>query len=258
VSALTDGRGLFLLHGAGGRGLVWQHQALAFPQAKTPDLPGRDGRPPEGVDGYLAALRGDLAMRGPALRGGLPAQRVLAGHSLGASIALRWALKHPDEVRGLILIGAGARTRVNPVWLEGVARGDTAAVEEFGSWWFGPDSAARLREKSLALLRATPAEVLLADLRAADAFDVTAQLDQIRIPALILCGADDRLTPVKYARYLHERIAGSTLEVIDGAGHMVMLERPQAANAVIRRFLGALEQGADRGADWTAPGGTST
>ncbi len=249
MSALTDGGGLLFLHGAGGRGLVWQHQALAFPRAQTPDLPGRDGRPPEGVDGYLAAIRGDSAVRDAALRGGLPAQRVLAGHSLGASIALLWALRHPGEVHGLILIGAGARTRVNPAWLEGVARGDAAAVEDFGSWWFGPDAAARLREKSLALLRATPPEVLLADLRAADAFDVTAQVDQLRIPALILCGADDRLTPVKYARYLHERIAGSTLEVIEGAGHMAMLERPQAANAAIRAFLDRLEQeAADRGA----------
>jgi pimeloyl-ACP methyl ester carboxylesterase len=233
VSALVLGDGLLFLHGAGGRGLVWQHQMLAFPRSRAPDLPGRAGAPPEGVDGYLEAIRGALP----------PARRVVAGHSLGAAIALRWALVYPGEVSGLILIGAGARMRVNPAWLDGVARGEASAVEEFGSCWFGPDADARLREKSLALLRATPPAVLLADLRAADGFDAMAAVDRLELPTLILCGAADRLTPVKFSRYLHDHIRGSALEIVDGAGHMVMLEQPQATNTAIRAFLQRLNGG---------------
>jgi pimeloyl-ACP methyl ester carboxylesterase len=233
VNALALGDGLLFLHGAGGRGLVWQHQVLAFPRARAPDLPGRAGAPPEGVDGYLEAIRGALP----------PARRVIAGHSLGSAIALRWALAYPDEVRGLILIGAGAKMRVNPAWLDGVARREAAAIEEFGSWWFGPRADVRLREKSLALLRATPPAVLLADLRASDGFDVTAELGRLERPALILCGAEDRLTPVKFSRYLHEHIRGSTLTIVADAGHMVMLEQPRATNAAIRAFLEGLGGG---------------
>jgi pimeloyl-ACP methyl ester carboxylesterase len=223
----VTGEGLLFLHGAGGRGLVWQHQALAFPRARTPDLPGRAGGTPDGVEAYLDALR-------RAFPGG---PWILAGHSLGSAIALLWALEHRAEVRGLVLIGAGARMRVNPIWLERIARRDTAAIEEFGSWWFGPAAGAHLREKSLALLRATPPDVLLADLRAADRFDVRARLGGLSAPALIMCGADDRLTPPKVSQYLHEHLAGSSLEIVPDAGHMVMLEQPRAVNEAIRRFL---------------------
>jgi pimeloyl-ACP methyl ester carboxylesterase len=233
VSALVDGQGLVFIHGAGSRGLVWQHQALAFPRARTPDLPGRAGGGPRSVEEFVETLRPALPDR----------PLVIAGHSLGGAIALWWALRHPEEVRGLILVGAGARTRVNPVWLDGIARKETSAIEEFGSWWFGPGAGARLRDRSLTLLRATPPDVLLADLSSADAFDVMADLDQLAAPALVLCGADDRLTPVKFSRYLHEHIRGSALEIIDGAGHMVMLEQPQAVNAAIRTFLKRLGEG---------------
>lgn len=237
MNALTNGEGLLFLHGAGGRALVWQHQVLAFPRAQAPDLPGRAGRAPSGVDGYLDALRSALAAR--TREDGEP--RVVAGHSLGAAIALRWALRHPDEVRGVILIGAGAKMRVNPVWLAGIERREASAIEEFGAWWFGPNADARLRDKSLALLRATPPEVLLADLRASDGFDVMAEVRRLTLPALIVCGADDRLTPVKHSRYLHEQIHGSELVVVQDAGHMVMLEQPQATNAAVAAFLARLE-----------------
>lgn len=237
MSTLTNGDGLLFLHGAGGRGLVWQHQALAFPRARTPDLPGRAGRAPVGVDGYLEAIRAALA----ADARGTASPRVVAGHSLGAAVALRWALRGLDDVRGLILIGAGAKMRVNPAWLAGIEKRDTSAIEEFGSWWFGPNADARLREKSLALLRATPPDVLLADLRAADGFDVMGDLGRLTLPVLILCGAEDRLTPVKFSRFLHEQIRDSELVVVEDAGHMVMLEQPSAINAAIARFLARLD-----------------
>lgn len=237
MSALTNGDGLLFLHGAGGRGLVWQHQALAFPRARTPDLPGRAGGAPPGVDGYLDAIREALAVEAR----GSARPSVVAGHSLGSAIALLWALRYPDDVRGLLLLGAGAKTRVNPAWLAGIEKHDMSAIEEFGSSWFGPTADARLREKSLALLRATPPDVLLADLRAADGFDVMGDLGRLTVPAMIICGSADRLTPVKFSRFLHEQIRGSELVIVEDAGHMVMLEQPTAINTAIARFLTRLE-----------------
>ena len=64
-----------------------------------------------------------------------------------------------------------------------------------------------------------------------------AELDKIRLPALILCGREDRLTPVKYSDYLNKKIAGSKMEIIEGAGHMVMLEAPGALSQAILKFL---------------------
>jgi pimeloyl-ACP methyl ester carboxylesterase len=234
MSAL-DGDGLLFLHGAGGRGLVWQLQRLAFPRAATPDLPGRAAPlSPEGdrwgVDLYLEALRASLR----------PGRRLIAGHSLGGAIALRWALRYPQEVAALILVGTGARLRVAPWILEGVRAADPATLEAFGALWFAPETDPSLREKSLALLRATPPAVLLADLVAADRFDVMPELDRLALPALVLCGAADQLTPVPFSRYLHEHLRGAELVVVPGAGHMVMLEQPRATTEAIRGFLGRL------------------
>jgi pimeloyl-ACP methyl ester carboxylesterase len=63
------------------------------------------------------------------------------------------------------------------------------------------------------------------------------EVDRIRVPAVVVCGAEDRLTPVKYARYLHERIPGALLAVIPGAGHMVMLEKPEEVNRALAACL---------------------
>lgn len=242
TAALGDG--LLLLHGAGGQSLVWQQQLLAFPRARAVDLPGRARGTPDGVDGYLEALRNGLE-RGAAHRpdgmSGPDGACIVAGHSLGGAIALRWALAYPEEVRALVLVGTGARLRVAPQILAGARGADLDIIEQFGAMWFGPEAPARLRERSLALLRATPPAVLAADLEAADRFDAMAELDRLRLPVLIICGAEDVLTPVKYSRYLHDRIGGSDLAIIERAGHMVMLEQPQAVNRATRAFLARLD-----------------
>jgi pimeloyl-ACP methyl ester carboxylesterase len=60
------------------------------------------------------------------------------------------------------------------------------------------------------------------------AFDVRGRLCQIAQPALIVCGAQDRMAPVRCSVYLRDQIVGARLHLIDGAGHMIQIERPQA------------------------------
>jgi len=62
---------------------------------------------------------------------------------------------------------------------------------------------------------------------------------EISVPSLVICGSEDVLTPLKYSRYLAERINGARLEVIDRAGHMVMLERPLEFNQRLESFFQA-------------------
>jgi pimeloyl-ACP methyl ester carboxylesterase len=57
------------------------------------------------------------------------------------------------------------------------------------------------------------------------------------MPTLILCGEDDVLTPVRYSRFLKEKIAGSELALVKAAGHMAMLEKPDEVNKAIEIFL---------------------
>jgi pimeloyl-ACP methyl ester carboxylesterase len=87
------------------------------------------------------------------------------------------------------------------------------------------------------LLRAAAPLVLLGDYLACDRFDVRGELAEIRAPTLVLTGAEDRLTPPKYGRFLAEMIPGARLVDILAAGHYPQLEQPVAVNAAIRDFL---------------------
>ena len=77
----------------------------------------------------------------------------------------------------------------------------------------------------------------LSDFLCCDRFDVMKEVEKINLPTLILCGEDDQLTPVKYSQFLQSRIKVSRLEVLPHAGHMVMMESPQAFNEKIRAFI---------------------
>lgn len=237
---------LLFLHGAGGVRQIWQHQLLAFPTASAADLPGRGGLPlPAGrrtVDAYLAAVRARVLA---------PASRVLVGHSLGAAIALAWATAAPDEVRGLALLGLCERLTVPAAVWEALRSGEPRQREGLTRWWFGPSASARLREKARAALAAVPDEVLLADFEAAARFDASPALDRLaavpaarRIPALLLVGAADALTPPACVHGLHARLPTSSLVVVEAAGHLAMLEQPRAVNAALRAFVDGLEAGA--------------
>lgn len=225
---------MVLIHGGGGVGQLWQNQLLAFPRAVAPDLPGH----PEGpglstvpdMAGWVLRFIDERAI-GPC---------VVGGHSLGGGVALQAALQAPERLRGLILVGTGSRLRVRPEFFERL-RGDyDEAIEEVLRWWFSPQAATRVVDRVRGALRALSPTVVHDDFWAADHFDVTDRLHEIRLPTLILCGEEDRMTPVKYAEYLRQYIAGSRLVVIPKAGHMVMVEQPRACNEAIAEFLGGL------------------
>ncbi|MBN1979269.1 MAG: alpha/beta fold hydrolase, partial [Anaerolineae bacterium] len=77
----------------------------------------------------------------------------------------------------------------------------------------------------------------LGDLTACDRFDVMERLGEIDAPALVVAGSADRLAPVKYAHYLAAHVSGAQIAIVEGAGHMVMLERSAEVAGSIQRFL---------------------
>jgi len=225
---------MVLIHGGGGAGQLWQNQLLAFPHAIAPDLPGH----PEGPGLSTVADMAGWVLRLIDERGIGPS--VIGGHSLGGGVALQAGLDAPERLRGLILVGTGSRLHVRPEFFEQL-RGDfDAAIEELLRWWFSPQASTRVVDRARHALRALSPAVIHDDFWAADRFDVTDRLREIRLPALIVCGAEDRMTPTKYAEYLHRHVAGSRLVVIPGAAHMVMLEQSRACNEAIAEFLEGL------------------
>lgn len=63
------------------------------------------------------------------------------------------------------------------------------------------------------------------------------RLAQVRCPALVICGAQDTLTPPKLAYEIADAIDGARVEIIEGSGHLATMEQPEAVTAVLNRFL---------------------
>ncbi len=233
----VDTTPVVFIHGAGGSRLIWGNQLADLAAVARPlavDLPGHGrsgaaGRQSIGdyadvVIGFLQALALPLA--------------VLVGHSMGGGITLTVALQRPDLLAGLVLVGTGSRLRVAPAILDGIQTDFAAAVNLVGQFAFGPgaaEKAVRLSEE--AMTRTGPA-TLHGDFMACDKFDVTNRLAEIGLPTLVLCGAEDKLTPPKFSAFLGQHIAGAQVQIIPGAGHMVMLEQPQAVGQAIIQLLG--------------------
>ncbi len=228
---------LVLIHGAGGSRLFWppELRRLQGTRVLALDLPGHGRSPGMGRD-RIEAYAEDLLAWMEALH--LPAC-VLAGHSMGSAVALMTALVRPQVTAGLVLVGGGGRLRVHPLILEKVSQSATfaEAVDLIVGAAYGPQAQKRLIEAGRRRMLEVRPEVLAGDLRACDAFDVLERLGEISVPTLAVCGAQDALTPEKYSRRLAQAMPQAEVEVIPGAGHMVMLEQPRAVAEAVVRFI---------------------
>ena len=227
---------LVFLHGAGSSSLAYYYQLRHFRNSKAIDLPGHStGKACNDIESYLEWVRGFISAR-------RYKDVVLCGHSMGGAISLLYALRYPEELKGLILIGTGARLRVhqdylnlcrqpgpdNANWLAGHMR-------HFNS--VAPDMHPVLSQRA----EEVGPEVELNDLLACDRFDVMDQLGKIDLPTQILCGSDDVMTPVKYSDYLTEHMQNARKVVISGGSHFVQMEKFKKVNEEIESFMGSLK-----------------
>jgi pimeloyl-ACP methyl ester carboxylesterase len=167
---------------------------------------------------------------------------VFIGHSMGSAVALTLAVKNSDQVLGLGLIGAGARMRVNPDFISYSSSPTTfhKAVHALVNFGFNQESDQRTIKLAEKRMLETRHSVLHGDLLACDAFDYIEEIGKIDKPVLVLCGSEDYLTPIRYSQYLAGGIPGAKLEVISGAGHMVMLEKPKETASILSNFLSTI------------------
>jgi pimeloyl-ACP methyl ester carboxylesterase len=226
---------ILLIHGAGGSRLDWPGVLRRLPGRKvlTVDLPGHGkstGPGRERMVDYAADLAGLLE--------GLAICRVIVvGHSMGGAVGLQLALAYPDRIAGLILLGAGARLRVHPDILNCIMSDPVSTTALIVSQEYAEGTPRASLDRGQRLMQAVDPNVIFGDLKACDRFDVMAQLGQIAAPALVIVGAEDRLTPVKYSEYLARNIPRAQLVVIEHAGHMVMLEQPEAVSIAVQEWL---------------------
>ncbi len=232
---------MLFLHGAGGSEDEWRFQ-LRHPRqgwhALAVDLPGHgqsEGAGYRTIDAYRDFVRDLLDARGLG-------RTVLVGHSMGGAIAQSFALTYPDRVEALALVATGARLRVHPDVLAALRRGEVGEAGTIISQWaYAAGAMPATRAQSAEAFAKNTTATLEGDFLACNAFDVMQRVASIRAPTLVICGDEDRMTPVKFARFLHEAIPGARLAIIPGAGHMVMLEKPADVNRALTEFLSALE-----------------
>jgi len=236
-----QGKAVVLIHGAGGNYLSWpaQLRRLHGYRVYALDLPGHgksSGTGRQSVQAYSEAIANWLAAMGVN-------KAILTGHSLGSAIALSLVLDYPEIPSGLVLIGTGARMKVNPALLEEYSSQTTFlnAIEKTVSWSFCDETPKRLVELVEKRLAETRQGVLYGDFLACADFDVIDRLDQIKQPVLVLCGELDKMTPCRQAQYLVDHLDRAVLKLIPHAGHMVMVEQPEAVLEQVQLFLSRIQ-----------------
>jgi pimeloyl-ACP methyl ester carboxylesterase len=231
------------LHGAGMDHSVWALLARSFAHhgfsVLAPDLPGH-GRSAGAPLASVAALADWTAALIDAA--GVRATK-LVGHSMGSLAALETAARHPEKVSGLALIATAAPMRVSDDLLDAAKKNDHAAIDMIALWGEGYRAAlGGSRAPGLwmlggaeRLLEAAHPGVLFADLAACNDYrDALAAAAKVAVPSTVILGSRDLMTPIKGGKAVAAAIAGCRLTVLDGAGHMLMSERPDEVLTALR------------------------
>ena len=160
---------------------------------------------------------------------------VICGVSVGGIIAQRLALDHPERIRALVLSDTGARIGSVQSWQERIdlvcAQGLEAWKEPTMERWFSrryrQRHAAAVRGYSTMLMKTTPDGYVGTCYALRDA-DFRSTASRIKLPTLVLSGAEDIATPPELGRELASLIPGAEFSLIEGAGHLPCIEEPVA------------------------------
>ncbi|TML84120.1 MAG: alpha/beta fold hydrolase [Actinobacteria bacterium] len=256
VEVVGEGIPVVLLHGLGASSVLWHRVRDGLApgyQVVLVDLRGAgETREIDRKELSLETWAGDLAE----LLGALGIERpVLVGHSLGASVALKYALSRPDDVRALVLIAADANlSNVGPRMLKAAGLiGDVGLPDWIDEHWSKnpPFSAASLaREPELLdeyrsmLLLNDPDDYVRQCLAVAQAEDLSGRLGEVRRPALVIVGGDDDRTLPEHGRALAARLADGRMLEMPDVGHTLPLEASDEVVAAVRSFLDEVLAGA--------------
>jgi pimeloyl-ACP methyl ester carboxylesterase/mannose-6-phosphate isomerase-like protein (cupin superfamily) len=249
VEVAGEGRPIVLVHGLGLSGALWNRMRETFGDGYRlvlVDLRGAGrSRELERIDLSLRRWANDL---GEVVRRLELDRPVLVGHSLGASIALEFALERPGEVGALVLLGAEANlSNLAPRMLAAAERIESAGlptwVDEF--WSTNPPfSQASLRRDPSILgeyreqLLENDAVDYVRQCRAiASAESLADRLGSVGQPVLVVVGADDDRTLPEHGRRLAQAMPRARLVELAEVGHTMPLEAPAETARAIREFL---------------------
>lgn len=238
---------LVFLHGIGGAARAWRGQLAAFGDryhAIAWDMPGYGSSRPldrASIVALAEALQ-DFLLEVGATR------PIIVGHSIGGMIVQQWLVKYPRAARAVVLAQTSpAFGKADGDWqksfiearLGPLNRGETMRslapmlVKELVGDDPDPDGLEIARECMASVREASYRAAILALLN----FDQRNALANIAVPTLVLSGSKDKNAPATMMAKMATYIPSSTYVELEGAGHLVNLERPEAFNRALDRFL---------------------
>lgn len=240
-----DGPSVLWIHGFPLSGAMWRAAVAALNsefRSIVPDLRGFGGS-----DATAEVTMGDFAEDLGGLLDHLNIREPAAvvGMSMGGYVALEFFRRFPTRVCALVLVDsrgeadAAEAAKARLATAEKVLRdGSGVVADAMVEKLFAPEAPASLKEEWRRAMAAASPRGVAAALRAmAGRVDSFATLHAMRIPALIVVGEKDAITPPDCAERMHRAVRGSHMVIIPGAGHMTPVEQPEAFHGALRSFL---------------------
>jgi pimeloyl-ACP methyl ester carboxylesterase len=195
---------------------------------------------------------------------------VIVGHSIGGMIALDLCKTRPflldSRIKGLVLANTTYRPAAESFGIGGAVvshmeRFTRRPLDALGSQAapidrlrnvlppsdlffvavsltaFGPGASAKQVDLIYDMMSETPTDVLFDLVKAYRNFDVRTFLSEVTVPTLVVSGTHDRLTLPEASQYLSDHLPKSELQLLEGCGHMTMLERHHEFNTMLKGFL---------------------
>ncbi|GLH79106.1 alpha/beta hydrolase [Bradyrhizobium sp. SSBR45G] len=237
------------LHGIGGAARAWRGQLEYFGErfhAVAWDMPGygQSARLDQVSITTLAAALQDFLIQ-------IEAQRpILVGHSIGGMIVQEWLMTHPMAASAVVLAQTSpAFGKADGDWqtsfiearLGPLDRGATMAslAPDLVKELVGDDPDPQGLELATSSMAGVPEASYRASMLALLGFDRRQALKDIKVPTLVLSGSKDRNAPAPMMEKMASFIPSAEYVELQGAGHLVNLERPGAFNAALASFLNA-------------------
>ena len=267
---MGSGEPIVVLHGGPGFDhrqflpYIWElaarHKVILFDQRGTGLSSGPIDSKSISIDSFIADIEG--------VRNAFGIERMnLLGHSWGGILAMHYGVRHPENLRSLVLCSTAAsfesfgemretyeanRLPDDAALLQeiyssdGFQNGDPQAVERFWRIYFKPyfadqELASRLdlqfTENSIMYGNEVAGHIF----ESIGEFDLHEDLQVIRCPTLVIHGDADPM-PVKYAEMIHDSIDGSELVIAEGAGHWLFVDATDTFTSSVLEFLDEVER----------------
>jgi len=170
-------------------------------------------------------------------------QTTIVGHSMGTLVALAMAQRYPQQVRQMVLLGTSNPMPVGPPLLAAAADGHHAAIDMANAFshsrqgMLGASANPGMHSFNAAerWMEHLSAGVFHADLAACN--DFTFQIENCAIPALVVVGEADKMTPAKAGLAVATQLSNARVHSLQGCGHAMLTEQPNAVLDAVSEFV---------------------